>query len=120
MYDKAEVVWHYPEDVSRVVAAFRDIPNFCFPDLETLKLEKAQEARIEHFTFTLTDEDGGRVYGVCMRHLDGGVGQRYDVKRRPRHCLCIITKNPFFAMFRSCLLQVCSSESYAGGHTFLT
>mmetsp|Transcript_9962 Transcript_9962/g.15026 ORF Transcript_9962/g.15026 Transcript_9962/m.15026 type:complete len:1130 (+) Transcript_9962:50-3439(+) len=119
VYDKAEVVWHYPEDVSRVVAAFRDIPNFCFPDLETLKLEKAQEARIEHFTFTLTDEDGGRVYGVCMRHLDGGVGQRYDVKRRPRHCLCIITKNPFFAMFRSCLLQVHSmtlldqSESYS-------
>ena len=64
------------------------------------------EARAEHFTFTLTDEDGERVYGICMRILDAGKGGRYDYSRRARHCLCVVTKNPFFVMFRSMLLQI--------------
>lgn len=105
-YSRAEVVWHFPSDVSAIIQAFREIPNFCFPDIETVKLEKAIEARAEHFTFTLTDEDGERVYGICMRFLDKGKNGRYDYSRRPRHCLCVITKNPFFVMFRALLLQV--------------
>ena len=41
-----------------------------------------------------------------MRTLDGGIGQKYGVNRRPKHCLCIITRNPYFAMFKSVLQQV--------------
>jgi hypothetical protein len=41
-----------------------------------------------------------------MRFLDKGKNGRYDYSRRPRHCLCVVTKNPFFVMFRSLLLQV--------------
>ena len=46
------------------------------------------------------------MYGICMRFLGPGKGGRYDSDRRPRHCLCVVTKNPFFTMFRSLLLQV--------------
>ena len=28
-----QVLWHYPEDVSRIAAEFRDIPQFCFPGI---------------------------------------------------------------------------------------
>eukprot|EP01036_Dinobryon_divergens_P042594 gene42594-56616_t len=33
--------WTYPEDVSNITNEFRDIPNFCFPDIDVLKIERA-------------------------------------------------------------------------------
>ena len=56
--------------------------------------------------FTLIDRDGKRMYGMCMRTLFQGEERRYDVKRRPRHCLCIITRNPFISLFRTLLLEI--------------
>jgi hypothetical protein len=41
-----------------------------------------------------------------MRSLFRGVSRRYDVKRRVRHCLCVITKYPFFKFFKSLLLEL--------------
>jgi hypothetical protein len=41
-----------------------------------------------------------------MRALFEGEGKRYDVRRRPRHCLCLITRQPFFATFRILLLEI--------------
>ena len=81
-YSHAEVVWHYPDDVSATTKAFKDIPSFCFPDLETLRLEKPldEACKLEQFTFMLTDQDGGRVYGVCLRFLPPGNGQRFGIK----------------------------------------
>ena len=71
-----------------------------------MKLEKAHESKNEHFIFTLTDSKGQRVYGICLRALFRGPGRRFDVGRRLRHCLCFITKLPFFSMFRALLLQI--------------
>lgn len=64
---------------------FKDIPSFCFPDLETLRLEyplplERGGASMENFVFTLTDQQGGRVYGVCLRFLPQGEGQRFGVQ----------------------------------------
>lgn len=85
-------------------------PNACSAynavDLQRVALEKAQTSRSEHYTFTLTDSSGKRVYGICMRSLFRGVTRRYDVKRRVRHCLCVITRYPFFKFFKSILLQL--------------
>jgi hypothetical protein len=105
-YKSAAITWHYPPDVSAVVNELRDIPQFCFPDLETIRLESPEKSKAEHFTFTLTDKDGHRIYGICLRNLGNGEGQHYDVRRRPKYCLCIITRHPFFAMFRLILIQV--------------
>lgn len=73
--------------------------------MEIIKLERAERAKIDHYTFTMTDKDGGRMYGICLRGLDGGEGRRFDVRRRTRKCFCIISRNPFFLFFRAVLTQ---------------
>ena len=60
----------------------------------------------EHFIFALTDKDRNRVYGICMRGLFRGENRRYDVKRRVKHCLCFITRQPLFSLFRRILQQL--------------
>ena len=85
---------------------FKDTSQFCFPDLDTICLERAELSESEHFISTLTDGEGRRIFAICMRCLAAGEGQRYDVKRRPRNCLCIISKHPYFSMFRSILMQI--------------
>ena len=60
----------------------------------------------ENFIFTLTDKDGKRSYGICLRSLFRGEGKRYDVKRRSKHCLCFVTKYPYFQIFKILLLQI--------------
>lgn len=78
-----------------------------FPiDLQRVALEKAQKTRSEHYTFTMTDSAGQRVYGICMRILFRGVTRRFDVKRRVRHCLCVITRYPFFKFFKTVLMEL--------------
>ena len=99
-----QVLWHYPEDVSRIAAEFRDIPQFCFPgiaashlsragqlnfscptctDLDRMRLESCEEGKLEHFAFTMTDSKGRRMYGVCLRGLFKGAagGRRWDDAR---------------------------------------
>lgn len=100
--------WTYPRDVSSITKSFTNLAQFCFPDLEKARLEApaTSQCKNEFFTFTLTEGDGNRVYGVCMRALFRGETHRFDVKRRPRHCLCIITRHPFFSLLRTVLLQV--------------
>lgn len=75
-------------------------------DLEKMKLESCHESKIEHFIFTLTDSKGNRMYGICLRGLFKGINKRFDISRRRRQCLCIISKRPFFSMFRVMLLQL--------------
>lgn len=106
IFDGTASLWHHPLDVSSLTKEFRDIPQFCFPDLETIRIERSECYKNEHFTFTLTDANGGRVYGVCLRVFAQGEGKHYDVKRRPKNCLCIITRFPYVALFRVVLLQV--------------
>ena len=77
-----------------------------YTDLQRVNLEKPQSSRTEHYTFTLTNSSGVRYYGICMRGLFRGVSRRFDVKRRTRHCLCFITRYPFFRMFKNVLLEL--------------
>ena len=111
-YDGTEILWNYPDNISPILNVFQNITSFCFPDIEVVKLEKAQQTKSEHFTFTLTNDSGIRIFGICMRSLDGGIGQKYGANRRPKNCLCIITRNPYFAMFKSVLQQVCFSSPH--------
>lgn len=46
------------------------------------------------------------MYGICFRSLFRGKNERYDVGRRLKHCLCIITRLPYFSYFRVILMQV--------------
>jgi hypothetical protein len=75
-------------------------------DLERMQLERVESSQSENFTFTLTDNDGSHVYGICLRGLFKGEGERHDVSRRSRQCLCIISKYPYFSFFRTILSQV--------------
>lgn len=77
-------------------------------DVDKVSIEKAEKTKVQQFVFALTNKDGNRSYGICLRGLFRGEGRRFDVKRRPRHCLCIITKFPYFSMFQTLLLQIYS------------
>lgn len=109
IYDGTKILWNYPFDISHTMNSFQNIPSFCFPDLEIMKLEKPRYLTNEYFIFTLTNDNGVRIYGICLRTLDGGVRQQYGANRRPRNCLCFITKNPYFAMFKFALNEVPTS-----------
>ena len=65
-FNSTEVLWHYPADVSATTKEFRDIPQFCFPDLARMKLESPLKARVEHYTFTLTDSTDSPVALVSL------------------------------------------------------
>ena len=36
-FESTRTLFHYPLDVTEISKEFREIPNFCFPDLERLK-----------------------------------------------------------------------------------
>eukprot|EP01039_Chlorochromonas_danica_P003609 gene3608-3952_t len=101
-----KVIWHSPENVSHVTKEHAEIPYFCFPDLNRLQLEKAQESASEFFVFTLQSASGDRLYGFCYRNLFRGMARRFDVGRRIRHCLCIISHYPYVAFFKSLLMHI--------------
>lgn len=105
-YTSTRVLLHYPQDVSHIAKEFREIPQYCFPDLERMKLEKAENCRNELLTFTLIDNAGRPLYGVCLRNLFRGIGRRHDVRRRSKHALCFVARHPHHQLLRSLLLQL--------------
>lgn len=62
----------------------------------------------DQYIFTLTDKDGQRFYGICYRNFFRGISRRFDIGRRAKHCLCIITKFPYFALFKMLLKDIFS------------
>ena len=106
IFDSTKTLFHFPLDVQEISKEFREIPQFCFPDLERLKIDRPDTTEAEHFTFTLQTKDGRRVYGICMRIHDRDLGQRYNLRRRAKVCYCIITRNSYFKIFRIILQQI--------------
>lgn len=74
--------------------------------MNRIQIEKAQDCTSEYFVFTLNCADGTRYYGFCYRHLFRGIARRFDVGRRTRHCLCIISRYPYFEFFKSLLMHI--------------
>lgn len=82
---------------------FKDIPYFCFPDLDTVHLVHAEETINEFHSFILTNKEGGRYYGFCLRCFLHGVSGRYDAVRRVPVSLCFISKYSYISQFESLL-----------------
>ena len=99
-------IWHFPPDVSMFLDECKDLHSLCFPDRESQSLHSPVLVRKDLHVFTLPDAGGNKKYGLCLRSFCNGEGKRYDVKRRRKCCLCIITKYPFFTLFHKLLLQV--------------
>ena len=106
IFNDTKVLWYYPDDVTSITSNLRDIPDLCFPDLEKTKIENGNKTRNELFTFTKTEENGSRFYGICLRTLFRGQCRQYDAKRRPKHCLCFITRQPYFTLFGNILQEI--------------
>jgi hypothetical protein len=105
-FQQAKVLWHLPDDVSQISRVFSDIPQYCIPDIGKIQLEKADDAKGEFMIFTLRDGENKKVYGICYRHIFRGKNRRFDCLRRPRHCLCIITRQAHFSLFRNILQDI--------------
>jgi hypothetical protein len=77
-------------------------------ELNLLKLEKPGDALSDQYIFTLTDKEGNRYYGVCYRNFFRGISRRYDISRRTKHCICLISRYPYFAFFKVLLTDIFS------------
>jgi hypothetical protein len=80
-----------PEAAAKLPRA-RDVISFCFPDLDEIRKVRAENFRGDFYTFTLTDAEGSRIFGVVYRSLANGFGLRYDVGKRHPECLCFLTR----------------------------
>eukprot|EP01031_Cornospumella_fuschlensis_P030489 gene30489-36850_t len=103
---QSKVLWHSPENVSHITKEHKEIPFYCFPDMNRIQIEKAQDLTSEFFSFSLLSGDGQRYFGFCYRHLFRGTARRFDVGRRTKHCLCLISAYPYFAFFKSLLMHI--------------
>ena len=84
---EVKVLECYPHTVDELLAEpRRHIADFCFP-------EATQEAavRTARFTFTLTDKNGGWLYGFCVRPTAR--------KANCMDCLCILSPHPWFDLY---------------------
>ena len=104
--EQVACLWQIPRDVSRFLDEFKDLEHFCFPDLESQCIHRSSLLQKEYYVFLLTDSEGNKRYGICLRSFCKGEGKRYDVRRRPKCCLCIVTRYPYFTLFQNLLLQV--------------
>ena len=109
------ILWQYPEGPNPVVDEFKELNDYCYPDLHNINLENVKEGKSDHSTFTWTDNKGVIFYGFCYRNIFRGTARRFDVSRRPRLCLCIISRYPYYHFFKNLLMDIYSFgllESY--------
>jgi hypothetical protein len=78
-------------------------------DLTGLRLEKPGDVLSDQYIFSLTDKDGTRYYGICYRNFFRGISRRFDISRRSKHCICLISRFPYFAFFKTLLMDIFSS-----------
>mmetsp|Transcript_5705 Transcript_5705/g.21561 ORF Transcript_5705/g.21561 Transcript_5705/m.21561 type:complete len:633 (-) Transcript_5705:66-1964(-) len=74
------------------------IPLFCFPDMDTIRKTKKYKGKT--YSFILTDLNGERRHGYCLRMLPQGKEARWPVT------YCIISKEGCFQLFSEILSQV--------------
>lgn len=75
--------------------AVQEIPNFCFPDINTIKPMTNYSS--ETFSFVLTDVDGNRRFGYCRRLLPSGNGPRLP------EVYCLVSDMGCFSMYEKIL-----------------
>lgn len=74
--------------VKRFTNIIRSIPEFCFPDADIIEPVEFMERYFLFcillnssctYSFVLTDIDGSRRIGYCLRILENGTGKRLPV-----------------------------------------
>eukprot|EP00002_Diphylleia_rotans_P003562 TRINITY_DN12461_c0_g1_i1.p1 TRINITY_DN12461_c0_g1~~TRINITY_DN12461_c0_g1_i1.p1 ORF type:complete len:627 (-),score=120.01 TRINITY_DN12461_c0_g1_i1:1146-3026(-) len=83
----------FPE-VSQDVDIPRDLPYFCFPEIE---LDQIMKHRVACYSFVLTDADGGQQFGFCRRIMPPSVSSAKPI------CLCLLTRFPYFSLYSTML-----------------
>ena len=64
--------------------------EFCFPEAA-----ESSSSASESFTFTLTQDEGTRVFGFCRRLVQNA----QPVSANPTVCLCVLSQRPWFSLF---------------------
>ena len=73
------------------------ILQFCWPDVDTKKVRKKKKSRPKTFRFVLTEADGAKKFGYCLRSLPDKA--KTGKKKRFAECICIVSRLPCFALF---------------------
>ena len=77
--------------------------------MNRIQLEKGIGGHEDQMVFTLADSQGNvKYYGYVYRNLFRGVARRFDVNRRAKHALCVISKFPFYSFFINLLMEIYS------------
>ena len=101
-FSTARALWKFPEDIERIPKPLQDVHEFCFPDLDSIGVEIPEASRTETYSFIV----GREHHGICLRGLILNPNSRYDVGRRCKQCLVIVTKHPYFQFFEVVLHQI--------------
>lgn len=76
--------------------------------MNRIQLEKGHGGHDDQMVFTLSNNEGVKYYGYVYRNLFRGISRRFDVKRRSKHSLCLISKFPFYSFFMNVLMDIYS------------
>ena len=82
----------------------RSICEFGFPENPHELFNLRQDlSRSAYYTFLLTNEDGTKLYGHCLRTFPLGPKKRHDVGRRHPECLCFLSRTHHRSFFEALL-----------------
>ena len=109
-HDDIKVLWRYRgedgagEETEEEKAQIQQMLRFCFPESQDeLQKLRSPSRPSDFFTFVLTKEDGGRIYGFCQRMLPLGPGRRHDISARLPECHCFLSSFKYHSLFRALL-----------------
>ena len=110
---------HPPLENDSKDALLEQIFRFTFPEsvpkLATLGQERQDRLQTQFYTFVLTDADGERSYGFCLRGADYKKA-RIDIGQQFPECFCFVTPHPHYNLFRG-LLSLAAAARWRNGTT---
>ena len=75
----------------------KNVATFCFPDTTEFPISEMDS---ERFSFILTEDDGGRRFGYCLRRLPVGHGPRMPV------CYVVLTYLPCYELYNKIIERI--------------
>ena len=106
---------------SMQVSFMKSIPDFCFPDLQSVLDPKQRGgAGVEKFSFVLTDTTGEKRWAYCQRTKVTEMSPRDSAQTYPHLCFCIVTFIPCFSLFAGLLDEILALHRSRMGNVVLT
>eukprot|EP01126_Amoeba_proteus_P062353 TRINITY_DN8465_c0_g1_i16.p1 TRINITY_DN8465_c0_g1~~TRINITY_DN8465_c0_g1_i16.p1 ORF type:complete len:603 (-),score=116.71 TRINITY_DN8465_c0_g1_i16:14-1822(-) len=92
--DKRKIVFHHPEQTSKVDRTTQSLPLFCFPEDSLSEHIGDRNCVNEDFSFVLTLSDGSKRFAFCRRYTT-----REQTIWNPPLCYCVTSRLSSMSLF---------------------